>query len=292
MRFQSALQLPYLLLSSTPPRRFAARAGKPVQKPMKKRFLCLGLSSVFAIALLSAQPQAQAQEPERIVKAMSDYLANAKSITLTYDSDIEVITPELQKLQFTSSGQVTLSRPNKLRVTRVGGYADVELAFDGSKLTVFGKNIDALAQVDASGSIDQLVHRLRDELSIAVPGATFLLSRSYDELMMDVLDVKYIGRGVVDGVECEHLAFRNQDTDWQLWVEVGSKPIPRKYVITSKAVAAAPQYTLRVKELRTDVDLAADVFAIKAPASTKKVTITDLSAIDEVPHGIIPGAKK
>ena len=109
---------------------------------------------------------------------------------------------------------------------------------------------------------------------------------------MDVLDVKYIGRGVVDGVECEHLAFRNQDTDWQLWVEVGSKPIPRKYVITSKAVAAAPQYTLRIKEFRTDVDLAADVFAIKAPASTKKVAITDLSAIDEVPHGIIPGGKK
>lgn len=259
---------------------------------MKKRFFCLGLSSAFAIALLSAQPQARAQEPERIVKAMSDYLANAKAIALTYDSDIEVITPELQKIQFASSGQITLSRPNKLRATRVGGYADVELAFDGSKLTVFGKNIDALAQVDAAGSIDQLVHRLRDELSIAVPGATFLLSRSYDELMMDVLDAKYIGRGVVDGVECEHLAFRNQDTDWQLWVEVGSKPIPRKYVITSKAVAAAPQYTLRVKELRTDVEPAADVFAIKAPASTKKVAITDMSAIDEVPHGIIPGVKK
>ncbi|MBX9820377.1 MAG: DUF2092 domain-containing protein [Afipia birgiae] len=257
---------------------------------MKKRFLCLGLSSVLAIAFLSVQ--AHAQEPERIVKAMSDYLASAKAVTLTYDSDIEVITPELQKIQFASSGQIILSRPNKLRATRVGGYADVELTFDGSKLTVFGKNIDALAQVDAPGSIDQLVHRLRDELSIAVPGATFLLSRSYDELMMDVLDVKYIGRGVVDGVECEHLAFRNQDTDWQLWVEVGSKPIPRKYVITSKAVAAAPQYTLRIKEFRTDVDLAADVFAIKAPASTKKVAITDLSAIDEVPHGIIPGGKK
>ena len=254
---------------------------------MKKRFLCLGLSSVLAIAFLSVQ--AHAQEPERIVKAMSDYLASAKAVTLTYDSDIEVITPELQKIQFASSGQIILSRPNKLRATRVGGYADVELTFDCSKLTVFGKNIDALAHVYAPGSIDQLVHRLRDELSIAVPGATFLLSRSYDELMMDVLDVKYIGRGVVDGVECEHLAFRNQDTDWQLWVEVGSKPIPRKYVITSKAVAAAPQYTLRIKEFRTDVDLAADVFAIKAPASTKKFAITDLSAIDEVPHGIIPG---
>ena len=51
-----------------------------------------------------------------------------------------------------------------------------------------------------------------------------------------MIEAKHIGRGVIDGVECEHLAFRNQDVDWQLWVQVGAKPIPCKYVITSKAV--------------------------------------------------------
>jgi hypothetical protein len=56
-----------------------------------------------------------------------------------------------------------------------------------------------------------------------------------------------MGRGVIDGVECEHLAFRNFDTDWQLWVEVGDRPIPRKLVITSKTISGGPQYTVRVK---------------------------------------------
>jgi len=32
------------------------------------------------------------------------------------------------------------------------------------------------------------------------------------------------------GVECEHLAFRGHVTDWQLWIETGAKPVPRKYV--------------------------------------------------------------
>ena len=59
-----------------------------------------------------------------------------------------------------------------------------------------------------------------------------------------------MGRGVIDGIECEHLAFRNVDTDWQLWVEVGDPPIPRKMVITSKTTNSAPQYTLRVKSGR------------------------------------------
>ena len=36
--------------------------------------------------------------------------------------------------------------------------------------------------------------------------------RQLDELTEDVLIAKRIGQGVVDGVECEHLAFRNFDT--------------------------------------------------------------------------------
>jgi len=62
--------------------------------------------------------------------------------------------------------------------------------------------------------------------------------------MADVIESANIGKGVIDGIECDHLAFRNIDTDWQIWIEAGARPIPRKYVITSKAVAGAPQYTL------------------------------------------------
>jgi hypothetical protein len=225
---------------------------------------------MLAVALPA---QSRAEDATAIVKAMSDYLAGAKSMQLTYDTDIEVITPEIEKLQFASSGEVTLSRPNKVRASRVGGYADVELAYDGDTLTVVGKNIGAVAALKAPGNVDQLINRLRDEFSLGLPGASFLLSSSFDELMAGVIEAKYIRRGVIDGVECHHLAFRNQDTDWQLFVEVGDKPIPRKYIITSKDVAAAPQYTLRIKEFRTDEALADNAFDLKAPDSAKSVDI-------------------
>jgi hypothetical protein len=125
-------------------------------------------------------------------------------------------------------------RFQRIRATRTGGYADVELVFDGKTATVLGKNVNAFAQTDAPGSVDQLIDRLRDQYNVAMPGADLLLSRVYDELMADVIDAKHIGQGVIDGVECEHLV--NADADWQLWVEIGARPIPRKYVITSKAV--------------------------------------------------------
>src|ERR1019366_5928383 len=153
--------------------------------------------------LLSVTPSAQAQDAAKILKAMTEYVASQKVISATYDSDIEVITNNLQKIQFASSGQMLLSRPDKARVSRLGGYVDAELVFDGKTLSVFGKNLNAYAQTDATGSIDQLVARLRDEFGVPIPGADLLLSGAYDEMMMDVLDAKHIGRGVIDGVECD-----------------------------------------------------------------------------------------
>jgi hypothetical protein len=249
-------------------------------------------AAAFAALVMCQMLPAQAQDASRILKAMSEYLANETSFSLAFDSDIEVMTSELQKIQFTSSGRVLLSRPDKIRVTRTGGYTDVELVSDGRTVTLLGKTLNAFAQADAPGSIDQLVDQLRDRYNVAMPGADLLLSRVYDELMAAVSDAKHIGLGVVDGVDCEHLAFRSAEVDWQLWVEVGPRPIPRKYVITSKAVTGAPQYTLRIKEWRTEPSLAADSFVFKPPADARKVEFVTLREVDEIPPGQASGGKQ
>ena len=223
---------------------------------------------------------------------MSDYVTSQKNITATYDSDIEVITADLQKLQFTSSGQLSLSRPDKLRASRTGGYADVEFVFDGKTFTVHDRDGKAYAQAEVGGSIDQLVERLRNEFSVEAPGADLVLTGSFERLTEDVIDGKHIGLGVVNGVECEHLAFRGVETDWQIWIEAGSRPIPRKYVITNKAVTGAPQYTLRIRDWQTDAQVASDAYAFNAPAGASKVEVKALARTDEVPQGAIRGGKQ
>jgi hypothetical protein len=248
---------------------------------------------VMVAATVAWLPSAQAADDAvQILKSMSDYVASQKNISLTYDSDVEVITPEVEKIQFTSSGKVLLSRPDKMRASRTGGYADFEIVFDGKTVSGLGKNINAYTQIEAAGSIDQLIAKLRSMNLLTAPGADLLGSHVFDDLMADVIVAKHIGRGVVDGVECEHLAFRDMDIDWQLWVEVGDRPIPRKYVITSKGVGAAPQYTLRIKEWKTDAPISADAFTFTPPKGAKKVALDELVNIDEVPQGVVTGAKK
>jgi hypothetical protein len=252
--------------------------------------------SLFTVALVLAANlfvmPAWADDAGKILKAMSDYVASQKLIAATYDSDIEVITPDLQKIQFASSGQLSLIRPDKFRATRTGGYSDIELIFDGKTATMFGKSINAFAQIDKPGSFEQLFDYLRDQSSLELPGTDLLLPNAYDVLMSDVIDAKHIGQGIIDGVECEHLAFRNLDTDWQIWIEVGPRPIPRKFVITSKAETGGPQYTLRIKDWKTATQLGADAFVFKPPTDAKKVDVKALREIDEVPPGVLPGGKK
>jgi hypothetical protein len=248
--------------------------------------LMLGAMCLFA-------PAARADDDAlKILKSMSDYLAGQKTISLSYDSDIEVITSEIQKIQFASSGQVLLSRPDKLRATRTGGYADVDFVFDGKTASVLGKNMNAFIQLDAPGSVEQLVDKLRNDYSVALPGADLLAANAFEILSADVLHGDHIGRGVVGGFECEHLAFRNDDTDWQLWVQVGDTPIPRKYVITSKTEAGAPQYTFVIRDWKGDAQPAADAFAFKAPEGAKKLEPGALAGLDEVPPGLPKGEKK
>jgi hypothetical protein len=248
---------------------------------------------VLVAATIAWLPNARAaDDAPQILKSMSDYVASQKNISLTYDSDVEVITSEVEKIQFTSSGKVLLSRPDKVRASRTGGYADFEIVFDGKTVSGLGKNINAYVQIEAAGSIDQLIAKLRSMNLLTAPGADLLGSHIFDDLMADVIVAKHIGRGVVDGVECEHLAFRDLDIDWQLWVEVGDRPIPRKYVITSKGIGAAPQYTLRIKDWKADAPISADAFTFTPPPGAKKVAVEELGDVDEVPQGVVTGARK
>jgi hypothetical protein len=132
----------------------------------------LGAAVMLVTALAAATThQARAGDANQILRRMSDFLAGQQNLSASFDSDVEVITPEVQKIAFASSDRFQISRPDKLRISRTGVY-------DGKIATVYGKNLNGYAQANASGSIDELVDRLRDKLGVVLPGADLLSIRS------------------------------------------------------------------------------------------------------------------
>lgn len=241
----------------------------------------ISFAAAFLFGLVPAT-SASADDAKTLLKAMSDYMAQQKEFAFAYESTIEAVTPDFQKLQFVSSGKANVSRPDKIHVTRTGGFADLDVTFDGKMLTIYGKNLDAYAQVEAQGSLDELRDRLADA-GVEAPGGDLLSSNIYDALMADVTDAKHIASAYVDGVECEYLAFRTPDTDWQIWIQTGATPIPRRYVITSKHVVQAPQYTFELRDFKSGKDAGTASFTFDKPASAKKVDLSALELVDELP---------
>jgi hypothetical protein len=168
--------------------------------------------------MVSAPARADEAQAKALFKAMSDYLAAQNAISLDYDSYLEIVTTQEQTLGLASSGTVTLNRPDKIRATRTGGFANVELVFDGKTASLIGKNANFYAQAEAPGTIDRLIEELRDKYHRPLPAADLLMSNPYDRLMPLVKDAKDLGSGVIGGVECDHLAFRTEEVDWQIWI--------------------------------------------------------------------------
>ena len=251
----------------------------------------LALTLILGMAAATGARAGEA-EAKSLLKAMSDYMASQKSISFEYDANYEVVTKDNQKIALASSGTVAIARPDKIRATRVGGFANVESVFDGKTLTLNGKNANVYTQVEIPGTIDHLVDELKDKYHRPLPAADLLLSNAYDQLMPEVIDVKDLGSGVIGGTECDHLAFRNKEVDWQIWIAQGDRPYPCRYVITSNQVAGGPQYSIQVRNWKTGGEAVSTDFSFKAPAGAKKVDLTDLKNIkgmDELPGHFAKG---
>ena len=267
------------------------KTARQLVKNSVRSMPAMALSLIIGLGT-SAGVSADEADAKRLLKAMSDYLAAQKALSFEYDATLEVVTREEQKLALVSSGVVTLKRPDKILVTRAGGFADVEMSFDGKTLTILGKNLNIYAQQDMPGTLSHLVDELRFKHNRPLPAADLLLPDSYDALMHDVVDVKDLGSGVVGGVECDYLAFRAEDVDWQIWIAQGDRPYPCRYTITTKDLPGSPQYTIQIRDWKTGDEVAATDFSFKNTTEAKKVDLKNLQGTGDLPEHFKIGASK
>jgi len=251
----------------------------------------LAMVGMAATASISAGRADEAFAKSQL-KAMSDYLGAQKAMSFNYDVNLELVSKQQQKIGLASSGTLTLDRPDKFHLTRTGGFANVEMVFDGKTLTLLGKNTNLYTQLEAPGTIDQLEDVLRNKYHRPVPAADLLISDPYKELMAEVNDAKDLGSGVIHGVECDHLAFRTKEVDWQIWIAQGARPYPCRYVITSKKVTGWPQYTLDTWGWKTGAEVSPDSFKLEIPANAKKLKPDEVPELNDIPSLFtVKGAK-
>ncbi|MGI1661772.1 DUF2092 domain-containing protein [Palleronia sp. KMU-117] len=234
-------------------------------------------AGVLALMAMTSPAAADEADARTLLAAMSDYMTGLETFKFTYDSTLEIVTTEDQKIGLATSGTVAVARPGSIHATRVGGFSSVELGFDGSTFTLIGRNSNVYAQTVLDGTVDSMIDTLREDHGVILPGADLLMANPQAVLLEGVTDVKDLGSGVIGGQECDHIALRNDELDLQVWIAQGDIPHPCRYVLSARDVPHQPQYDIQIRNWTTDV--AADDLSVEIPDGATEVELDAMTSL-------------
>ena len=236
------------------------------------------VSRCVAIAVLAslpvaaqAQPAGIAPEASQILKASTDFLASQQRFSADTRNSLEIVLKSGQKIEFNSTARQSVQRPNKLRAERTGDLVEQVFVYDGQALTLYEPKDKVYAQVAAPGTLEDMLDFARTELDIVAPAGDLVYKNAYDILMDGVTNGMVVGKAVIEGVRCNHLAFRSPQVDWQIWIQEGAQPLPRKVVITTLDVPNAPQFSVTVTQWNLNPAFDAQTFKFTPQAGDKQI---------------------
>jgi hypothetical protein len=212
----------------------------------------------FTLTLGFPAPRAAAQNAvtvDDLLKAMTDTLTGAKSITLHVEKTFDDILVSGHKVQYSGAIDIALRRPDRLYVSYGDDFASREVWFDGAQFVLQDHAARVHGQLPAAGTVDATLDEVAEKYDVVMPLAG-LLDDDVQQLIDENLSFGiYIGLSDVEGDPAHHLLLSSENADWQIWIDAVDTPLPLKMVVTDTTRPGEPQQTF----LFTDWDLAADL---------------------------------
>jgi hypothetical protein len=208
--------------------------------------LGLGLLLCVAQACLaqSAAVPAEARDPAVLSRLtqMGDYLRSLKSFVVKADTAKDEVLDSGQKVQFGGTLEYRYAKPDRLRASVRTDRKWREFYFDGKTLTQVAPRMGYYGSVQIPGKVGELMTGLAQRYDIDMPLADLFYWGTPASGVDDVTAATLIGPARVGGVDTDHFALRHAGVDWQIWIERGARPLPRRLVITTTEEPAQPQY--------------------------------------------------
>ena len=244
----------------------------------------MAAAMVAAIAVAAVLPaQAAGVDPAatQILKRMTDYLVGLQQFSVHTQNTLEDVLDSGQRVDLDVSASVIVSRPNRLRAERKGGLLDQVFYYDGRELTLYNPSHKVYATVAAPDKIEGMLNFVRESLGLLVPASDLIYSDAYVLLMEDVSSAIVVGKAVIDGVSCDHLAFSRPGVDFQVWVADGGPPLPHKYVVTDTATPARLSVTTVISNWDVAPAVSDASFSFVPPPDARAIAFMRLDAANE-----------
>ena len=232
-----------------------------------------------SLVALAVTPVIKAQTPlnidpqaENLLRQTSNYLQQQKFYRFQADITFDDVVPPDFKLQYHSTAQVMVQRPDKFRVDYTGDRRRMNFYFNGKNLTIFDLDANVYGSLPLPENIDTALNKIDTNYSFVVPLADLIHSDPYQALASKIKTGYYLGKSTIGGVSTHHLAFSQENIDWQIWLEDSKRPLPRKLVITYKNLPGSPQYSAIFSNWEFK-PLDASLFEFKAPGNANSIEI-------------------
>jgi hypothetical protein len=136
--------------------------------------------------------------------------------------------------------------------------------------------------VPAPATIKEVAQVLNDRYGIELP-ALDLFAWGTDQVDTSrIRAADFLGVVMIDGRPTDHFALRQEGFDWQVWVEHGRTPLPRKLVIVTTSDPARPQHAIQMR-WNLAPKFAAGTFDFKPPAGSQRIAIRQVDGTVEAP---------
>ncbi len=235
----------------------AAEKSKPAAKPVKR-------------AAVAINPYAM-----QVLDKACTLLDSAKALSYHAEINFDSVLPSGVKLQFAAAMEVAIQRPDHLAVSYASDLGGKHLWYDGKNITLLDPAHLTYTTVAAPPSIDRMFEQFAKK-KVSIPLEGFDFSHPCERIRGKLLRGTYVGVGDADGIDCDHLAFMQKETDWQIWIERGKQAVPRKIVITYVAMPMAPQYSAVLSQWNFDPKFPDGFFEAQIPKNALRVKFLEM----------------
>ena len=238
---------------------------------------------LVAAPVLGAEPPKKAKAPDlepkavEVLKQMCDYLKNLQQFSFQASITEDVLLTSGQRIQYARSVEASVRRPDRFRAESVGDSDNRQIIYDGKTITLMDRSKNLYTVIPAPPELDAALEHGVQAFNLRAPLADLIYTKAYEYLTEGALSGFYVGLSKVQGVSCHHLAFRDKDIDWQIWIEDSQTPVPRKFLITDKT-AQGLQFTAVFTKWNTSAQLEDGLFTFVAPEKAEKIDILPAAA--------------
>lgn len=270
-------------------------------KLLRRSALAVGVTLTFAAVHAVAQtpPREGTQKPiwaaedpianEGVVedeaiaalKEMSDYLMTAQTLAITSQGSLDAVTNNGQRIQMDGVTHYKVRRPGFV-IDYQSNIKNRRFIYDGKTFTVYSPTLGFYASAPAPATNREVLETIYEKFGIALPlEDLFRWGDGSQAARLQALQSAYeVGTATIDGVQTDHYAFREAETDWEVWIQQGDQPVPRKLVIVDRNDPAKPTFIARLNWTMNPAFTDAD-FAFVPDANAKRIQLATYKGMGE-----------